>query len=300
MALSMADSPDVFTLSSSVFQVPVRALPLSALGINVYLLEITPDFARSALERKNINRTIRLSQIRKIIRTLEQDRWEINGETIIFDADGRLIEGQHRLKAVAETGITMWSMVVTGIDWEWFKTMGQGSKRNAGDILGIRGVKNARNLAAALRWVYRYENGMMLNPHPNITDDELADTLPDHPGIEDSLPFGIQAHSVAAPGMVTALHYLCHKRNAGLANHFFHAFADGEDLSKGEPILVLRKRFVQELGKKRTAYILRDEQKAPMIVKAWNIMRKTPQRLLKNASSIAWHGREGEEFPKIL
>ena len=80
MALSMPDYPDVFTLSESVFQVPVRALPLSALGINVYLLEITPDFARSALERKNINRSIRLSQIRKIIRTLEQDRWEINGE----------------------------------------------------------------------------------------------------------------------------------------------------------------------------------------------------------------------------
>jgi hypothetical protein len=300
MALSMADYPDVFTVPPSVFQATVQALPLDALGINVYLLEITPDFARCALERKNINRSLRLSQLRKISRTLEQDRWEINGETIIFDSYGRLIEGQHRLKAVVETGITIWSLVVTGIDWEWFKTMGQGSKRNAGDILGIRGVKNSRNLAAALRWVYRYENEMMMNPHPNITDDELADTLPEHPGIEDSLPFGLQAHSVAAPGLVTALHYLCHKRDAGLANLFFRAFASGEDLSQGDPILVLRKRMLQGMGKKLGRFILRDEQKAPIIVNTWNVMRKNPKRRLKNASSIAWHGKVGQGFPKIL
>lgn len=216
------------------------------------------------------------------------------------DEEGRLTEGQHRIKGVLETGVTLWSLVVVGIDHERFKTMGQGARRNAGDILGIRGEKNSRTLAAALRWVYRYHNDLMMNPHPNITDDELADTLPDHPELVESIPFGTRCHAVAAPGMCTALHYLCRKRDFGLANHFFWAFGTGENLTPGDPILVLRNRLIQGLGKKKTQFILRDEQKAPMIVNTWNFMRKNPGKMLKDARPIAWHGKEGQKFPKIL
>jgi hypothetical protein len=46
--------------------------------------------------------------------------------------------------------------------------------------------------------------------------------------------------------------------------------------------------------------VLRDEQKAPMIVNTWNLLRKYPSLKLPSAKRIAWHGREGEEFPKIL
>jgi hypothetical protein len=58
--------------------------------------------------------------------------------------------------------------------------------------------------------------------------------------------------------------------------------------------------MLQGMGKKLGRFILRDEQKAPVIVNTWNIIRKTPNRRLKNASNIAWHGKEGQKFPKIL
>lgn len=300
MALSMFDPEEMFTIDPAVFQVPVRAIPLEAFGITVYLAEITLEVAEVVWARKNTNRSIKLLQLNKIKRALEKLRWEINGETIIFDAEGRLIEGQHRIKGVLETGVPLWSLVVVGIDREGFKTMGQGAKRTAGDILGIRGVKNSRTIGAALRWVYRYHNDLMMNPHPNITDDELADTLPDHPELVDALPFGIRCHAVAAPGLCTALHYLCSKRDRALANHFFWSLASGENLGPGDPILVLRNRLLQTSGKKKAQYILRDEQKAPMIVNTWNLVRKDPTMRLKNASKIAWHGRMGQKFPKIL
>ena len=299
MTFSMHEHPDMFTIDQAVFQVPLRAIPLEALGISVYLAEIIPEVAEVLYERRNTNRSIRLPQLNKIKRALEKLRWEVNGETIICDAAGQLIEGQHRIKGVIETGMPLWSLVVVGIDRDRFKTMGQGAKRTAGDILGIRGVKNSRLLAAALRWVYRYHNEMMMNPHPNITDDELADTLPDHPDIVDSVPFGVRAHTVAAPGMVTALHYLCRKQDLGLANHFFWAFATGENLDQGDPILILRNRMLKGFGKKLSRDILRDEQKAPMIINTWNLLRKHPTVRLKNASRIAWHGKEGQKFPII-
>lgn len=327
VSLSVLHAEDLVTLDETLFSCPVRTLPLNVLGISVYLAEITPEVGTALLKRKNTNRALRLSQLNRIKRTLEQLRWQINGETIICDHEGRLLEGQHRLQAGVDTGQTFWTLIVHGIDRERFKTMGQGSKRTAGDILGIQGVKNATNIAAALRWVYRYETGQMTNAHPNITDDELTDTLPQHQEILDSIPFGKKCQGIAAPGMATALHYLCrvgpltqvaHRKRGrkpatvepwdkgnpqyrkGKADHFFWTLASGENLESGDPILILRNRILQPKGPKRTRFIIRDEAKAPMIIKTWNLFVTQPELKLRDAVPIAWHGRNGQPFPKIL
>ena len=233
--LSVLHADDIITLDAALFYCPVRTLPLNTFGISVYLAEITPQVASLMLSRKNTNRSIKLTQLNRIKRTLEKMRWEINGETIIYDHEGRLLEGQHRLQAAVDTNKTFWTLIVRGINRERFKTMGQGSKRTAGDILGIQGVKNATNIAAALRWVYRYETDQMTNAHPNITDDELTDTLPAHMEILQSIPFGKKCQGIAAPGMATALHYLCRlgrkragrRKATGVAGHAMRKAAMG-------------------------------------------------------------------------
>jgi hypothetical protein len=327
MPLSVQHAQDIVTLDAALFYCPVRTLPLSLLDISVYLAEITPEVATTMLAKKNTNRSIRLSQLNRIKRALANQRWQINGETIIFDHDGRLLEGQHRLQAVIDAHETVWTLIVHGIDRDRFKTMGQGAKRTAGDILGIQGVKNATHIAAALRWIYRYETGQMMNAHPNITDDELTDTLPMHADILNSIPFGTRCHGIAAPGMATALHYLCRtgppaidpaqprkpgrppqpswdKGNSqyrkGKADSFFWALASGENLEAGDPILILRKRFLQPGKGKRTRAILPDLIKAPMIVNTWNLSVVHPGLKLKDAVRISWHGKVGQKFPTIL
>ena len=297
MALSMDDQALIFTIDQELFQVPVRALPLSSLGIRVYLAEITPQVAKFWLQHKHTNRSIHLKVLIKLKRALEHARWEINGETIIFDEQGRLIEGQHRLQAVVDTDVTIWSLVVYGIDKARFKTMGQGSKRTAGDILSIRGEKNARNLAAALRWVWRYENNQMLNAHPDITDDELADTIEEHPDIVQSLTYGAQMkRGIVAPGLVTALHYLCSKKDKALANHFYWSLAMGTNLEEGNPIYVLRETLAKRV---KARQILRDERKAPMVILAWNILRKDSKTKLRTAQRLGWRGAVGQPYPVI-
>jgi hypothetical protein len=329
--LSVLYAEDIITLDAALFSCTVRSLPLNLLGISVFLVEITPEVATALLLRKNTNRSMRLSQLRRLKRAIEKSRWQINGETIIFDHQGRLVEGQHRLQAVIDLQQTIWTLVVHGIDFGRFKTMGQGAKRTAGDILGIQGVKNATNIAAALRWVYRYETGQMLNPHPDVTDDELTDTLPEHADILQSIPFGKKCQGIAAPGLATALHYLFRKgpqpdkevkargrgrtvaketwdkgdpqRRKGRADHFFWSLATGENLEPGDPILVVRNRILQPRRPTRARLILRDEAKAPMIINTWNLVVTAPDDApakLKDASRVAWHGRVGQKFPEIL
>jgi len=300
--LSIQETGDIVTIDASLVHVPVDVLPLTTLGIKVFVALITPEIARVIWQHKNINRGLHLSQIRRLERALTQQRWQLNGEPLIFDADGRLVEGQHRIKAVIDTDVSIITLVVHGIDWERFSSMGLGSKRSVGDILGIRGVKNSRHIAAALRWVYRYEHDLMSNPHPNITDDELADTFPAHAALAESFAFGTRAQGLAAPGMVTAFHYLCTKLDRATANDFFWKFGTGEHLEEGDVILVLRNRMLKSLSgtNKRTRLVLRDEQKAPMIALAWNVIRKRGWVKIKTSASIAWHGKVGQKFPKLL
>lgn len=299
MALSIAEHEDIITLDAELFQVPVRAMPLTVVGISVYLLEITPHIAAVWLKNRHTNRSMHLSQLNKLKRALERERWEINGETIIFDEWGRLIEGQHRLQAVVDTQKTIWSLVVTGIDKERFKTMGQGAKRTTGDILSIRGQRNARNLAAALRWIWRYEQTptQMLNPHPNITDDELADTLDTHATLVESVKYGTHmTRGVLAPGLATALHYLFAKQHAGRANSFFLGLAKGVQLPEENPVYVLREYFLKRAS---TKHIMRDELKAPMVILTWNLMQENPDVQIQTANKIIWRGRGVESYPQI-
>jgi hypothetical protein len=206
----------------------------------------------------------------------------------------------------------MLSLVVVGIDTERFNTMGLGVKRTTGDILSIRGEKNTSQLAAALRWVWRHDHGQMLNAHPVVSEDELADTLQDHQEIIQSIPYGHKAKGMAAPALVSAMHYLCGRpkegdvkagikpeTRKGWSNDFFWQFVSGENLDGGHPILVLRELLMKRAQKRQ---VTRDERKAPMIIQAWNLLRKdansrvNPQR----PNALLWRGTQARQYPVIL
>jgi hypothetical protein len=42
------------------------------------------------------------------------------------------------------------------------------------------------------------------------------------------------------------------------------------------------------------------EQKAPVIIKAWNLTREDPDIKLDNVQKILWRGRQGQKYPEIL
>ena len=58
---------------------------------------ITPEFAKALLELNGINRPLSDPTLKGYIKTLETDRWKLNGETIKVTTSGRLLDGQHRL-----------------------------------------------------------------------------------------------------------------------------------------------------------------------------------------------------------
>lgn len=75
-------------------------------------------------------------------------KWIRNGETIKFDTNGKLIDGQHRLRAIVDTGLSIKMDVAYNVPEDAFKTIDTGAPRNYRQIMRMDGNEwvNKKNL----------------------------------------------------------------------------------------------------------------------------------------------------------
>src|SRR5258708_40094679 len=120
---------------------------------NIQLIDVTPRLARDWLGFNSRNRNIRQRVVLAYAADMAAGDWRWNGESIKFAADGTLLDGQHRLAAVAESEATVPMPVVRRLKGEAQETVDGGAKRKLGDVpkLGRRQAPAA--LAAILRQV---------------------------------------------------------------------------------------------------------------------------------------------------
>ena len=115
-------------------------------------MDITPDMAKKILAHRNKNnRPIRYTHLEKLSEAIEKGEWKVTNQGIAFDADGNLIDGQHRLAAILQTRQTVKMMVATNMDAGIFDVVDTGSKRSTGDALDILGSEHGRCVSAALK-----------------------------------------------------------------------------------------------------------------------------------------------------
>lgn len=261
------------------------------------LIEITPEMARKWLEL-NIenNRGIRPQVVGAYARDMAAGRWHLTGDPIRFDEDGNLIDGQHRLYAILEANVPIWSYIVRGVKKEAFYAIDSGIKRTMGDELTFAGEKNAIALAAAIHQLMRYERNIMdKGTSLKATRAEYMEELEKHPEIRDSIHFGQMTKNILRHSIGTALHYLFSRKDQVLADEFFIKLAQGTNLEEGDPIYLLRERLMRENIKGGKTRMVPREVIA-IVIKAWNAKRKN-----EKPRSLRWRGNgEGaEEFPVI-
>jgi hypothetical protein len=109
---------------------------------------ITPTLAKAYLEKNTNNRPLNLSHVKYLAASMSSGQWRITHESIAFDQDDKLIDGQHRLSAVVSSGATVQISVTRGCDSSTFAVINDGQRRSASDALSIAGEKNAARLAA--------------------------------------------------------------------------------------------------------------------------------------------------------
>jgi hypothetical protein len=101
-----------------------------------YVVQVTPDLARSWLAANTGNRYKRVNHIRSLAADMTAGRWRVTHQGIAFSSKGRLIDGQHRLEAILASGFPVWLTVFTGLDDDMFGALDRGARRSVRDELG--------------------------------------------------------------------------------------------------------------------------------------------------------------------
>ena len=80
-------------------------------GLTVEVEIISPEDAAAYLKNNAHHRKVKQKKIDSYVKDLEDGVWRLNGKTITFDANGRLLGGQHRLHAVVQSGKSLTTLV---------------------------------------------------------------------------------------------------------------------------------------------------------------------------------------------
>lgn len=118
---------------------------------------VTPEMANTWLENNTCNRKLDPKRVKLYKEAMMAGRWETNGESICFDESGRLRNGQHRLKAIVESGATLMLVVVTDVPFTT-NTFDVGKNRTEIDYATLRGFDLNSAILAAASLVY-YDGG---------------------------------------------------------------------------------------------------------------------------------------------
>jgi hypothetical protein len=212
---------------------------------------VTPAKALAWLENAARNRGISDATVRRYGSDMQAGRWTLNGQGIIFDANGRLVDGRHRLTAICATGCEVTMLVVRGAPPGAFETMDSGRTRTLANTLSIEGHKNTGATAATARIVWAYAAGVNLKYGSSRT--ELLNLIRAHPLIEEytatianrdyyTKPMGVPKSALAA---MLALANDAKKLDDQVTS-FLNGFITGEGLFGGDPRLTLRRWLARQ------------------------------------------------------
>ena len=128
-------------------------------GVRTQWVSVTPDYATRVLGEyekfcdehpdERMNRPVNQATVNRYAEDMRHMRWGRNHQGIAFDKRGVLMDGQHRLWAVVESGMTVMMPVTHGLDREAQLTIDVGFRRSSAAVAAIAGFQGVRELHIA-------------------------------------------------------------------------------------------------------------------------------------------------------
>lgn len=242
---------------------------------------ITPDVAEQYLSSNTHNRRLQDFSVKKYAEVMRKGLWDEGAPVapISFDTDGVLINGQHRLWAIIESGVTLTLTVVTNAKPESFAVIDQGHKRTTGQVAQLAGVKNATAVTSMAGYLLRYDKDHSIvwtAKTPLITTEETLQYTHEYDDLlqyayAEAMSIGVLLNIVnlnLALAMVIILRDSEHKDRY---LEFAEGLRTGAGLAEGDARLALRnyKGLVDPRAEKHSTYLQKQVQ-VSMVLKAWN------------------------------
>ena len=225
---------------------------------------VTPEIALEWLKRNDKNRTFTRGNARALAAEMQRGYWKENGESIVFDTNGVLIDGQHRLQAVLNSGHEYRGPVITGIQAAARPTVDTGTKRTASHNLQMASEANATVLASAIMLWRGYQartprqitHPASTAPEDRLTIPRILEYLQEWPGLREAArealalrPSG-RGRSLVPSSEAAMIWFAIVQSGASRdrASQFMGSVLSGFDLPEGSPVIALRRRLIDQLG----------------------------------------------------
>lgn len=111
---------------------------------------ITPNQAGKYLQLNTSNRKLRKTLVSQYARDMVSGNWRLTHQGIAFDCRGTLLDGQHRLAAIVESGLPVQMLVTRGVDSRHQLAMDDHAKRSAGDALTLARSERVTEMDVAI------------------------------------------------------------------------------------------------------------------------------------------------------
>lgn len=260
------------------FNVRAVQIPGAPEGVTMRAVMMTPEIAtlwRSSAQVRQ--RTKRAVVSDAYGRDMAGDRWKFNGETIVRDRNGNLLQGQHRLEGVEKAGKPVLLLLVEGVEPEVMDTFDTGLPRYYFDMLKVAGYSNVMAVSSITRAMWQWDRGrfmmavagnaerpsrMELDEYLRANNESIqaAAAYADRLRIRVPLP-------VSVLGTATII---LNRIDSDAASEFFNSLAYGAELAEDDPILVLRNQLYRYLKTRKLPSV--DERRA-MLFGTWNYWR---------------------------
>jgi len=241
---------------------------------------VDPDKAREYLDDNDANRMMRQRVVNAYARDMLRDEWMVTGEAIKFSTSGELIDGQHRLQAIIESGKPQWLLVIRGLDPATKAVIDTGAPRTAGDALKLVGLggSNVFAVAAAARLLVLWETDRLrtmsagMRHEDRATHGEIIDKVRQVPDLVDAVADAdkdyLRTGIPTGPGAMTRI--VLYNIDAHDAEIFFDALAGYKTDGANDPraVLLYTVRQMRALGQMR-----KPGEAVGLIFTAWNAWR---------------------------
>jgi hypothetical protein len=155
-------------------------------------VKVTPKLAGDllALQDPNANRKLDMGNVQRLAKLIEDGKWNEDVGSILVAKNGRLIDGQHRLRAIIESGKSITVTVRFGVDENAIKYVDTGKKRTTGQTLAIMGKRMpaiqlaTANLLAYFERMVESEEPMTIAPRNLVLDPDSVVEIQERYGKE--------------------------------------------------------------------------------------------------------------------
>lgn len=226
--------------------------------MEIQQVKVTPHGAEAILKMNTGNRKLRSSRVKQYAEQMKRGQWLESGDPIRISKSGVLLDGQHRLTAIVESGVSIDCVVISELDDEAYTVIDTGLGRKAADVVTHMGVQNAHTVAAIAKLVIGVRAGISPNDTAGmslVTRVDIADFVKNNEDLVHNAAIIGNTMFKDAGGRATAWGALwIFALDAGRpteASRFFEAVRSGANLSENDPSLALRNWIAKNCGRRQ-------------------------------------------------